>query len=130
MILLKIRTPISQGERYSKGFTFHADWYIIVRIFSIKGTKLAEITEQQFPLEKDIQMVTEANLQELFELDFVKSEFELHGFRIDTLAYEHNQRRQTLSNTGMTILTERVLGYVENVLKTKDSITNFLAKKR
>jgi trans-2-enoyl-CoA reductase len=63
-----------------------------VRIFSIKGTKLAEITEQQFPLEKEIQRVTEANLQELFELDFVKSEFELHGFRIDTLAFDRESK--------------------------------------
>jgi predicted transport protein len=63
-----------------------------VRIFSIKGTKLAEITEQQFPLEKEIQRMTEANLQELFELDFVKSEFELHGLRIDTLAFDKESK--------------------------------------
>jgi hypothetical protein len=29
--------------------------------------------------EKEIQKLTESNLQELFELHFVKSEFELHG---------------------------------------------------
>ena len=63
-----------------------------MRIFSIKGTKLAEITEQQFPLEKDIQRLTEANLQELFELDYVKSEFELHGLRIDTLAFDKESK--------------------------------------
>jgi RecB family endonuclease NucS len=63
-----------------------------VRIFSIKGTKLAEITEQQFPLEKDIQRVTEANLQELFDLEYVKSEFELHGLRIDTLAFDKESK--------------------------------------
>lgn len=93
MILLKTRTPISQGERYSKGFTLHANWYIIVRIFSIKGTILAEITEQQFPSEKEIQRLTEPNLQELFELDYVKSEFELHGLRIDTLAFDKESKR-------------------------------------
>jgi hypothetical protein len=92
LILLKIGIPNSQGEIYSKGFTLHANWYIIVRIFSIKGTKLAEISEQQFPLEKEIQGLTEANLQELFELDFVKSEFELHGLRIDTLAFDKESK--------------------------------------
>jgi hypothetical protein len=56
--------------------------YTILRIFSINGTKLAEIREQQFPLEREIQRLTEANLHDLFELDFVKSEFELHGLRI------------------------------------------------
>lgn len=36
--------------------------------------------------------MTEANLQELFELDFVKSEFELHGLRIDTLAFDRESK--------------------------------------
>jgi predicted transport protein len=63
-----------------------------VRIFSIKGTKLSEIREQQFPSEKEIQRMTEANLQELFELDYVKSEFELHGLRIDTLAFDKESK--------------------------------------
>ena len=36
-----------------------------------------EIIEEQFPLESEVQRLTEANLQELFGLVFVKSEFEL-----------------------------------------------------
>ncbi|HZD81428.1 MAG TPA: hypothetical protein VE076_01010 [Nitrososphaeraceae archaeon] len=59
-----------------------------MRIFSIKGTKLAEIAEEQFPLEKDIQRLTEANLEQILELYLVRSEFEIHGLRIDTLGFE------------------------------------------
>jgi predicted transport protein len=59
-----------------------------VRIFSTKGTKLVEITGEQFPLESEVQKLIEANLQELFDLVFVKSEFELHGLGIDTLAFD------------------------------------------
>jgi predicted transport protein len=59
-----------------------------LRIFSINGAKLAEIREKQFPLETEIQRLTEANLHDLFELDYVKSELELHGLRIDTLAFD------------------------------------------
>jgi predicted transport protein len=59
-----------------------------VRIFSTKGAKLVEIVEEQFPLEREVQRLTEANLQELFDLIPVKSEFELHGLRIDTLAFD------------------------------------------
>jgi hypothetical protein len=55
-----------------------------VRIFSTKGAKLVEIVEEQFPLEREVQRLTEANLEELFDLIPVKSEFELHGLRIDT----------------------------------------------
>jgi len=54
----------------------------------MNGTKLVKITEDQFLLEREIQKLTETNLQEIFELDFVKTEFELHGLRIDTLAFD------------------------------------------
>jgi RecB family endonuclease NucS len=46
------------------------------------------ISAHRFPLETEIQRLTEANLHDLFELDYVKSEFELHGLRIDTLAFD------------------------------------------
>ncbi|MGE5661798.1 MAG: DUF5655 domain-containing protein [Ignavibacteriales bacterium] len=65
---------------------------MVLRIFSVDGTKLSEIRKQQFPLEGEIQRLTEANLQELFDLTFVKSEFELHGLRIDTLAFDDESR--------------------------------------
>jgi hypothetical protein len=60
-----------------------------LRIFSINGIKLTEVREQQFPLEREIQRITEANLHDLFELDLVKSGFELHGLRIDTFAFDN-----------------------------------------
>jgi hypothetical protein len=44
-----------------------------------RGAKLVEIMQEQFPLDREIQRLTEANLQELFDLVPVKSEFELHG---------------------------------------------------
>ncbi|MFL6377397.1 MAG: DUF5655 domain-containing protein, partial [Nitrososphaeraceae archaeon] len=59
---------------------------------AISGTKLTEVREQQFPLESEIQRLTEANLHDLFELDLVKSEFELHGLRIDTLAFDNESK--------------------------------------
>jgi hypothetical protein len=52
---------------------------------STKGARLVEIVEEQFPLKREVQQLAEANTQELFDLILVKSEFELHGLRIDTL---------------------------------------------
>lgn len=63
-----------------------------MRIFSINGAKLTEVKEQYFPLENTIQRLTESNLHDLFDLQFVKSEFELHGFRIDTLAFDEESK--------------------------------------
>lgn len=58
-------------------------------LFKIENNeRLENIKEQPFKLEKDIQSVTEKNLKSIFGLDFVKSEFSLNNFRIDTLAFD------------------------------------------
>lgn len=55
-----------------------------------KNEKLENIKEQPFKLEKELQSLTEKNLKSIFDLDFVKSEFSLNNFRIDTLAYDND----------------------------------------
>ena len=50
--------------------------------------KLEYIKEKPFRLEKEIQEITENNLKAIFGLEFVKSEFALNNFRIDTLAFD------------------------------------------
>jgi hypothetical protein len=45
---------------------------------------LKYIKEKPFKLEKEIQDLTENNLSTILGLDFVKSEFALNNFRIDT----------------------------------------------
>lgn len=56
-------------------------------LFKIKE-QLEYIKEKPFKLEKDIQDLTEQNLKAIFGLEFVKSEFALNKFRIDTLAFD------------------------------------------
>ncbi len=57
-------------------------------IFTLKNNKLDKIKQSTFKLEKDIQKLSEDNLQMLFNLQFVKSEFALDGLRVDTLAFD------------------------------------------
>lgn len=57
-------------------------------LFQINNTKLEPIKEFPFKLEKDLQVLTEQNLKMIFNLDFVRSEFALNNFRIDTLAFD------------------------------------------
>lgn len=59
-----------------------------MRLFNIKHDKLNSIDEQPFKLEKDIQNLFEKNLQTISNLKFVKSEFAVKDYRIDTLAYD------------------------------------------
>jgi hypothetical protein len=56
------------------------------------GSKLAELKEYPFRLERELQRLTEANLAGLFGLEFVCSEFERDGLRIDTLAFDPDAR--------------------------------------
>jgi predicted transport protein len=50
--------------------------------------RLNFIKELPFKFEKDIQTLIEKNLKSLLHLDFIRSEFALNGFRIDTLAFD------------------------------------------
>jgi len=49
---------------------------------------LEYIKEKPFKLEKEIQELTEQNLKTVLGLEFVKSEFALNNFRIDSLAFD------------------------------------------
>lgn len=52
------------------------------------GQRLDFIKELPFKFEKDIQTLVENNLKSLLHLDFIRSEFSLNNFRIDTLAFD------------------------------------------
>lgn len=58
-------------------------------LFKIENNDILEqIKELPFKLEKEIQDLTEKNLKTIFGLEFVRSEFGLNNFRIDTLAFD------------------------------------------
>lgn len=57
-------------------------------VFQIKNNKLAPIKEKKIMLEKDLQQLVEANLETLFGLEFLSTEFEIDGLYIDTVAFD------------------------------------------
>ena len=59
-----------------------------MKIFSIVNSNFIEISENQFKLEKEIQDLFEANLNQIMGLSLVKSEFAIKNKRIDTLAFD------------------------------------------
>ncbi|MEF3244728.1 MAG: DUF5655 domain-containing protein [Caldisericaceae bacterium] len=61
-------------------------------IYSIKDGNLTHIEEVDFKLEKDIQKICDDNLKELFGLEFVKAQFTIQNFRIDTLAFDEKAK--------------------------------------
>ncbi|WP_375604874.1 DUF5655 domain-containing protein [Flavobacterium davisii] len=59
-----------------------------MNLYNLNKTKLTQLKENPFKLERDIQHLFEENLTLLTGLEFVKSEFTIKGKRIDTLAYD------------------------------------------
>jgi predicted transport protein len=53
---------------------------------------LKSIEEKPFKLEKEIQTLVESNLDLLFDLKFVRTEFQLNDLRIDSLAYDRQSK--------------------------------------
>jgi len=61
-------------------------------LFKINKNKVERIKEKSIDLERDLQKITENNLEEIFGLKFVSSEMRLNNFRIDTLAFNPEQK--------------------------------------
>lgn len=60
-----------------------------MKLYSVKDKKLNIVRSQPFGLEKEIQDLVEQNVEELFGLEFVKSEMSIGGFRLDTLCFDN-----------------------------------------
>lgn len=61
-------------------------------LFTLSKGKLQPIKEVPFKLEKEVQELTEENLEVVFGLRFISTEFPLNSFRIDTLAFDEESK--------------------------------------
>jgi len=57
-------------------------------IYKKNSNKLIPVREKRIDLEKTVQSLVEVNLEDVFGLQFVTTEFALNGLRIDTLAFD------------------------------------------
>ena len=61
-------------------------------LYKINDDKLDEIEEVPFLNELELHKLCEGNLESLFGLQFVRREFALNNFRIDTLAFDYSTK--------------------------------------
>lgn len=61
-------------------------------LFKVNSGQLMSISERQIDLERDIQQLTEKNIDKIFNYKFVSTEFQLNNLRIDTLAFDHENK--------------------------------------
>ena len=59
-----------------------------MELFNIKNSKIEPVELKPFKLERDIQYLIEGNTEELFQLEFIRSEFTVGKYRVDTLCYD------------------------------------------
>lgn len=57
-------------------------------LYKINATKLSPVSATDFRLERDSQRLIEANIEQVFGLRFVDTEYQLNGLRVDTLAFD------------------------------------------
>lgn len=61
-------------------------------IYKLTESEIHFIEEQPFKLEKEIQNICEHNIKKLLGFVFIKSEFRINDFRIDSLAYDEKSK--------------------------------------
>lgn len=59
-----------------------------MKLFKIKDKRVASLSVIPFMLEKEIQKIVENNVDTLFSLVLISSEFSISNFRIDTLGFD------------------------------------------
>lgn len=57
-------------------------------IYQIQNQKISSLKEKEFPKEKEMHDLIEANLDELFGLQLIDGEFQIEGYFLDSLAYD------------------------------------------
>jgi predicted transport protein len=63
-----------------------------MNIYNTKNNSFSSIKEKPFKLEKEIQKIFEDNLEEILGLELVQSEFTIQNKRIDTFAYDKQNK--------------------------------------
>jgi len=58
-------------------------------IFIAANDTLSRVTEQPFIVERDLQRLVEKNINTIFGISFVSSEFELNDLRVDTVGFDN-----------------------------------------
>ena len=108
-------------------------------LYNNTSSKLNQVKEKPFKLEKEIQNIFENNLHEVMGLELVKSEFAIKNKRIDSLAYDKQtnafiiieykrDKNYSVVDQGLTYLNlmlqnkaEFILTYNETLQDTKQS---------
>lgn len=109
-------------------------------LYNNSYTKLNQVKEKPFKLEREIQSIFENNLQEIMSLQLVKSEFAIKNKRIDSLAYDKQtnafiiieykrDKNYSVVDQGLTYLNLMLQNKAEFILTYNETLQDTLHSK-
>lgn len=104
-----------------------------MQIFNNKNWKLEQVKEIWFKLEKDMQKLTEDNMENIFWLEFITTEFQLNNLRIDSLAFDNESNSFVIieyKRWNSYSVVDQWMSYLALMLNNKADFVQELAKKR
>ncbi len=104
-----------------------------MQIYNNKSGKLNQIKEIWFKLERDMQKLTEDNMEDIFWLEFIKTEFQLNNLRIDSLAYDNESNSFVIieyKRWNSYSVIDQWMSYLALMLNNKADFVQELWKKR
>ncbi len=104
-----------------------------MQIYNNNSWKLLQVKEIWFTLEKDMQSLTEVNLENIFWLEFIKTEFQLSNLRIDSLAFDNETNSFVIieyKRWNSYSVIDQWMSYLALMLNNKADFTQELWRKR
>ena len=94
-------------------------------LYKVKRNTLETIEREPFKLEKDIQTIVENNIEVLFGLQLIQSEFVLGEFRLDSLCYDKSNNSVVIieykKGKSYSVI-DQGFSYLSNLLDNKSEI--------
>jgi len=104
-----------------------------MQIYNNKNWKLEEVRESWFELEKYMQKLTEENLDEVFWLEFISTEFQLNNLRLDSLAFDRESNSFVIieyKRWSSYSVIDQWMSYLALMLNNKADFVQELSRKR
>ncbi|PZM85735.1 hypothetical protein DLH72_01560 [Candidatus Gracilibacteria bacterium] len=104
-----------------------------MKIFENNSQNLEEISNLGFFLEKDMQCLTEKNLEKVFYLEFISTEFQIGDLRVDTLAFDNENNSFVIieyKRGNSYSVVDQAMSYLALMLNNKSDFTQELCRKR
>lgn len=94
-------------------------------LLKLDGEKVKEIPQFRFSNEREIQKIVEENLEEVFGLEFVRSEVSIKNVRFDILAFDKQAKAFViieLKNTANLSVIDQGMAYLATLTERKADI--------